>query len=244
MAIETINVGQIPNDGTGDDLREAFIKVNNNILELDNRTANPITTAENLAGPGVGIFAGQQDNVLEFKKLQAGSNVNLTTTNNTITIQADGGIDEIFVLADEGSLKLDDSVPFHIQGKDIIKTVSPTDNSLSIEIANSGILAYDTVPKLSVTLDANDQNIQNANTIVARTIKGPLSEPATVNLEGNVHDIDIRDINRYFDNYWDFGEISPDGFNGILDYIIFNTDVDMGTFNEPASFDVDLGDFI
>ena len=36
MAIQTINIGNIANDGTGDDLREAFIKVNNNFTELNN----------------------------------------------------------------------------------------------------------------------------------------------------------------------------------------------------------------
>ena len=30
MAVTSINVGTLANDGTGDDLREAFIKVNNN----------------------------------------------------------------------------------------------------------------------------------------------------------------------------------------------------------------------
>ena len=37
MAIQTINIGTIANDGTGDDLREAFVKVNNNFTELDTR---------------------------------------------------------------------------------------------------------------------------------------------------------------------------------------------------------------
>ena len=32
MAIQTINVGNLANDGTGDDLREAFIKVNQNFV--------------------------------------------------------------------------------------------------------------------------------------------------------------------------------------------------------------------
>ena len=35
MAINLINIGNIANDGTGDDLREAFVKVNNNFEELD-----------------------------------------------------------------------------------------------------------------------------------------------------------------------------------------------------------------
>ena len=30
MANSVINIGTLANDGTGDDLREAFIKVNNN----------------------------------------------------------------------------------------------------------------------------------------------------------------------------------------------------------------------
>jgi len=235
MTIESINVGNIANDGTGDDLREAFVKVNNNILELDARTANPVTTAANLTGPGVGLYAGEQNNVLQFKKLQAGSNVSLTSTNNTITVQADGGIDNILILTDDGSMELDDTVPFNFTGKDIISTSSPTDNSFIVEIANSGIVAYDTVPRLSAALDADDNNIRNVNTLNTLTVTG--------NLEGTVHNIDVRDINEYFDNYWDFGEILPDSFNGILDYLIYQTNVDMGTFTSPASFDVDLGTF-
>lgn len=34
MAIQTINVGANPNDGTGDTLRDAMIKVNNNFTEI------------------------------------------------------------------------------------------------------------------------------------------------------------------------------------------------------------------
>ena len=34
MANSIINIGTLANDGTGDDLREAFIKVNNNFSEL------------------------------------------------------------------------------------------------------------------------------------------------------------------------------------------------------------------
>lgn len=37
MAITAINVGTAANDGTGDTLREAFIKVNNNDNDLDSR---------------------------------------------------------------------------------------------------------------------------------------------------------------------------------------------------------------
>ena len=47
MAQSGINIGQLANDGTGDDLREAFIKVNNNFTELYARSPES-TTAINL----------------------------------------------------------------------------------------------------------------------------------------------------------------------------------------------------
>lgn len=36
MAYEIINVGELPNDGTGDPVRVAFIKINNNFAEFNN----------------------------------------------------------------------------------------------------------------------------------------------------------------------------------------------------------------
>ena len=56
MAIQTINIGTIANDGTGDDLREAFVKVNNNFTELDTRDPEK-TTGANLGPAGEGVFA-------------------------------------------------------------------------------------------------------------------------------------------------------------------------------------------
>ena len=44
MTVSTINIGNIANDGTGDDPREAFIKVNNN-LELDARKPEQTTAS-------------------------------------------------------------------------------------------------------------------------------------------------------------------------------------------------------
>ena len=53
MAINLINVGQVANDGTGDDLREAMIKINQNFEELDLATA---TVGTNLGNTGEGVF--------------------------------------------------------------------------------------------------------------------------------------------------------------------------------------------
>lgn len=37
MAIENINVGALPNDGSGDAVRTAFSKANNNFTEIDGK---------------------------------------------------------------------------------------------------------------------------------------------------------------------------------------------------------------
>ena len=66
MAIQTINVGNIPNDGTGDDLREAFVKVNNNFSEVDTKLAQVPLSAANRGQSGEGVYAQTVDNVLEF----------------------------------------------------------------------------------------------------------------------------------------------------------------------------------
>ena len=72
MAIQQINVGVLANDGTGDDLREAFIKANQNFDDLDLRVASfTEITGQNLGTTGFGIFADKVDNDFQFRKLQA-----------------------------------------------------------------------------------------------------------------------------------------------------------------------------
>ena len=81
MAIQTINIGTLANDGTGDDLREAFIKVNQNFEDLDLR-APESTTASNLGNVGEGVFHQKAGADLQFKKLVSGANITLTSSTN------------------------------------------------------------------------------------------------------------------------------------------------------------------
>jgi hypothetical protein len=88
MPIQTINLGSYPNDGTGDDLRTAFQKVNNNFGILFGEAA--ISSAVNL-GAGTGVFAQKNNSTLnlEFKTLTStDSSVILTNTSNTVNLQA------------------------------------------------------------------------------------------------------------------------------------------------------------
>ena len=87
MTIQSINLGNYANDGTGDDLRTAFLKVNAN-FELVGGTLG-IINGENV-GSGAGVFKRRDnDNLtLEFKSLtsQDGS-IEFTTTDDTINLK-------------------------------------------------------------------------------------------------------------------------------------------------------------
>jgi hypothetical protein len=87
MSIQTMNIGGFANDGTGDDLRTAFLKVNANFAELGG--VSGLTNGENL-GNGVGVFAQRNatDPVLEFRTLTSVDNsVEITATSTTINLK-------------------------------------------------------------------------------------------------------------------------------------------------------------
>lgn len=86
MAIETINLGNYANDGTGDDLRTAFTKVNANFALLDSEAA--INNGENL-GAGAGLFKQASGASLQFKGLtSADTSVVITSTADSVNLQA------------------------------------------------------------------------------------------------------------------------------------------------------------
>jgi len=83
--INTINIGNVVNDGLGDDLRTAFQKVNANFSSL----ASELTVTVVPAGPsttGVSIFAGKTGSELKFKNLVSGTKILLNDTGETIVV--------------------------------------------------------------------------------------------------------------------------------------------------------------
>jgi hypothetical protein len=85
MAIQTINLGNVVNDGLGDDLRTAFQKVNANFQEL---AGLGTIVGTNLSNIGAGVFKqnyinSQGENVLEFKTL---------ITGDSNTLEIDGSL--------------------------------------------------------------------------------------------------------------------------------------------------------
>src|SRR6056300_1312667 len=95
MAIQTINIGTNPNDGTGDDLRTAFDKVNDNFAELL-AVGGETNTASNL-GIGEGIFKQKNSQDLEFKTLRNGDGtIAITSDANSIYLNTSNLADNDF----------------------------------------------------------------------------------------------------------------------------------------------------
>ena len=202
MALQTINIGTLANDGTGDDLREAFIKVNQNFDDLDLRSPES-TTVTNLGNTGQGVFAQKVGAELQLKKLVQGSNVTLTSSTTGITINATGGLQQLNVVSDSGSLQLADGGTLNIRGGSG-STTSVAGNVLTIN--STAEVSSDTTPELGGNLDAGGNDISNVNTLTASNINGAL----TGNVTGLVHGVDIRNIEPNTAGF-DFGSFDKVG---------------------------------
>ena len=238
MAINLINIGNIANDGTGDDLREAFIKVNQNFEELDLRDDEQ-TTASNLGDTGEGLFVRRNVYDLEFKKISAGANLTLTADDDKIVI-AGTGVSDLTITADTGNVVLEDSAALTISGGSGISTTVVGD-VLTVAYNGATDLVSDLDPKLSADLDAQANNLLNVGTISSSGITAPLTGNVTGNVTGLVHGVDIRNINYYFEEgASDFGNINPTVTN-LIEFLIYNNEFDWGSFVTPNSATLDLG---
>lgn len=141
MAIQTINIGNVVNDGLGDDLRTAFEKVNSNFLELGEGFT---TIARNIGLTGQGIFAQKVDNELQFKNLVGGDNVTLSSTNESIIINASS--DEVFttiITANDSSSILSRDFPeITFEGANGLEITS-SGSTITFGIADLEISNYD-----------------------------------------------------------------------------------------------------
>ena len=220
MAIQLINLGTYANDGTGDDLRVAFEKVNSNFTEIDTLS---ITNAVNL-GAGQGLFAGKQgspllgDN-LTFKSLVAGSNITLTASGTEVVITS-----QFNTLTQNLNLNSN-----NITGTGNISITG------SIDLAGGNL-------QVGNNLTVNGQS--NLGPIGRVKIFGG-STGQVLTTTGNG---ELAWSSTGTDVDWDFGtlgsgEISEPG--GIaatpIQYFLMTIDVDMGTISSPSPVTIDLG---
>ena len=232
MSVKKINIGQLANDGTGDDIRTAFDKVNDNFEDLNARFPTA-ASGENLGPTGEGIFESATNSKLSFKKIIGGDNVTLTASVTGITISTPSSLDQLIAVSDNGTITVARGQTMAIQGGTGIAT-SVTGQNLFISTSN-GALSGDGAPALSAQLNANNNNIINGGTITASQFNGPL--------DGLVYGIDVRKLQAGAgENSFDFGNLSQQ-YTNLLDFLQRETDVDFGKYINPgvSSAIVDLG---
>ena len=236
MTIQTINIGYLANDGTGDDLREAFIKTNENFSYLEALVLNTVTFQIENLGTGKPIYRGKQGgNIHEFKTLIDGHGIALTENGNEITITGDPGIEDILLVTDNGSMNILGGHPWLYiwKGKNTVTRVEVPNSgppTMHIDVKGEGLVELDPNPKLSGNLDGNNKQVYNLDFIQSSNIDG--------NLTGLVNGINLTDID-FMLRQFDFGSMS-DSATGMLDFFSRYVDVDHQTFIDDNEVLMDM----
>lgn len=218
MAIQVINVGNLANDGTGDDLREAFIKVNQNFDELDLRAAN--VNGANIGIGGFTIFKDKVGSTLNFRALQPDP-----LAPGTVAFRVSDDGDTLFLKSTQATLVFTDGVntitgnvsePIIFQGAVNTGAVVTVNNNTKTVSVDSQLVREGS-PAVSATLNMQQNNIANC---------------------GTINGININDIASVA--ALDFGGVDST-ITSIIDYLNFTTDVDFGTITSPVNITLDEG---
>lgn len=216
MAIQTINVGLLANDGTGDDLREAFIKINENFNELDLRSES--TTATNV-GSGFGVFKELVDNELQFRNVA----VNPAFPDTMVVGISDDG-NTLYLHSRQATYRITDGTNTIVSGVEQVLTMTGSgaadvsvDNSTRTITIDSQI-ENELSPTLGADLDADNNSLLNVN---------------------EINGISMDKIAEAFG--FDFGTISTVK-TSIFDFLVDQVDVDFGTIVTPNLAEVDFGE--
>tara|TARA_B110000858_G_scaffold128502_1_gene146118 strand:+ start:397 stop:1134 length:738 start_codon:yes stop_codon:yes gene_type:complete len=240
--LSLINIGNSANDGTGDDLREAFVKVNSNLNLINNEVATLDQTTASNAGSGVEIFAGETSNNLSFKTLVAGTNVGITFDSTTITI---ANTQPAFTVQGDGVTQTDISTYnnlLKVESVGTVDTVTIEDNKVKIATA----LVNDLSPSLGGNLQGNDYRVvaDMQGDIYASDDSSLIIDSQTQTFYGNVDGtLGGTDFTPYLTEY-DFGSFSTIQVNNVFDLIISTSNVEFGSVTSPSAIDLDLGELV
>ena len=175
---DVVKIGTNVNDGTGDDLRTAFQKVNTKFAELDARGGESNTgtnlggdSATPLTSSGAAVFKQKSGTELQFRRIKSADPSSLSVTvvgdsivlNNTqVDTPAIRGVQvgPTTISASTGNYTFG-----FVGGQNITASVSGRD----IVIDGAFNLADDTTPELAGTLQMNSANIIGPGNITAIT---------------------------------------------------------------------------
>ena len=129
--IQTINVGNLVNDGLGDDLRTAFQKVNANFADLNDE----LTLTLSSVGNGEIVYKEKSNSSLVFKSLRGGTGIQVSTISDTIVVASTRSVPFEKIDTDSGSILSASYQNITLQG-----TQAPTSETgtKDIEVTASG----------------------------------------------------------------------------------------------------------
>ena len=176
--IQTINIGNIVNDGLGDDLRTAFQKVNANFTSLN---ASLTITASNLGTVGESVFKQKSGVNLEFKKLVAGNKITISSSPDSLLISSTIGNVFQRITTQSGYVDASASGFVTIQGDPDIRVTAAAD-----------VITVTTVQDLNQILQVLDfgyigsvpgDNIVQMNTSASNIDFGTFTNPGTIHFD-------------------------------------------------------------
>ena len=184
MTLQTVNLGTYANDGTGDDLRTAFEKVNANTSEFSTII---VTDGKNL-GTGAGVYAGLDTSIsvgkdMKFKSFVGGNDITVESDGETITIST---VDSINNVVEDTSPQLGgdlDLNSFNIIGTGNINITGPVTSTNLI-----GNLTGDVTGNVvgNLTGDVAGDVVGNVVGNLTGDVAGDVVGNVTGNLAGNV----------------------------------------------------------
>lgn len=173
-----INTGR-PNDGTGDDLRSAFEKVNSAVAALWTESAvNAVTET----GSGAALYNERVGNNLSFKTLKSDDlSVGITEEGvgdaRYINLTALASLSADLTPALGGNLDL--------AGKDIVNS-GPDISNIASDITINGVKILDIISVISLMLQSNTASLNFGTLLVPATNTvnlGEFSNPAVLDLD-------------------------------------------------------------
>ena len=251
-----VSVGQVANDGTGDNLREAFLKINGNFLYLGNRLGTDPSGA-NVGTTGESVFKEVVDFQYRFRKIDADGNLRVRLVGDVITLDFRPNSAVNFLgqnITNAGSVTAT-SFTGPLTGN-VTGTVTGNAGSVTNGVYTTGDQTISGVKTFNSTITGSVTG--NAGTVTNgvytngnQTIDGfkTFTQPITGLLSGNVTGlirspnqtayVDVSNLERRI-NTFDYGVINP-VFVDPISYYLYAVGTDMGTFNNPSDFGIDAG---
>jgi hypothetical protein len=168
MSIQYINIGSNANDGTGDDLRTAFLKVNDN-FQLLATIGGETNVGANLGGGSGQVYASKTNETLNFRTIagDVSSGITVNQSGNVITIASNFSVPASIttLISDDNSGQFTTTSPgatFRFNGTGGV-TTSLNANILTIDGQFS--LIQDPLPLLGGNLDLNGSNVSGLGDI-------------------------------------------------------------------------------